>query len=114
MLVDEAAKLPAKRWAIDRARTTSTASRAVASFKALLKASRPDVEFVAEQWPALGKLEAASTVQAILAARPEAIFNVDLRRRPAAAGAGGQPARAVPDACRSSACCRASPSTSTC
>ena len=29
---------------------------AVASFKALLKAKRPDVEFVAEQWPALAKL----------------------------------------------------------
>jgi branched-chain amino acid transport system substrate-binding protein len=49
---------------------------AVASFKALLKAARPDVEFVAEQWPALNKLEAGSTLQAVLAARPEAIFNV--------------------------------------
>jgi len=49
---------------------------AVSSFKALLKAARPDVEFVAEQWPALNKLEAGSTLQAVLAARPEAIFNV--------------------------------------
>ena len=75
MLVDEAAKLPAKRWAII-APNYEYGQSAVASFKALLKARRPDVEFVAEQWPALGKLEAASTVQAILAARPEAIFNV--------------------------------------
>jgi ABC-type branched-subunit amino acid transport system substrate-binding protein len=75
MLVEEAAKLPAKRWAII-APNYEYGQSAVASFKALLKARRPDVEFVAEQWPALGKLEAASTVQAIIAARPEAIFNV--------------------------------------
>jgi branched-chain amino acid transport system substrate-binding protein len=49
---------------------------AVASFKALLKAKRPDVEFVEEQWPALGKLEAGATIQALAAAKPDAIFNV--------------------------------------
>ncbi|MEF9943620.1 MAG: ABC transporter substrate-binding protein [Burkholderiaceae bacterium] len=75
MLVEEAAKLPAKRWAII-APNYEYGQSAVASFKALLKARRPDVEFVAEQWPALGKLEAGSTVQAIVAARPDAIFNV--------------------------------------
>lgn len=75
MLVDEAAKLPAKRWAII-APNYEYGQSAAASFKALLKAKRPDVEFVAEQWPALGKLEAGATVQAIVAARPEAIFNV--------------------------------------
>ena len=75
MLVEEAAKLPAKRWAII-APNYEYGQSAVASFRALLKAARPDVEFVAEQWPALGKLEAGSTVQAILAARPEAVFNV--------------------------------------
>ncbi len=75
MLVDEAAKLPAKRW-VSIAPNYEYGQSAVASFKALLKARRPDVEFVAEQWPALNKLEAGSTVQAVLAARPEAIFNV--------------------------------------
>jgi branched-chain amino acid transport system substrate-binding protein len=75
MLVDEAAQLPAKRWAIV-APNYEYGQSAVASFKALLTARRPDVEFVAEQWPALGKLEAAATVQALIAARPEAIFNV--------------------------------------
>src|SRR5512143_1989839 len=75
MLVEEAVRLPAKRWAII-APNYEYGQSAVTSFKALLKARRPDVDFVAEQWPALGKLEAASTVQAILAARPEAIFNV--------------------------------------
>jgi branched-chain amino acid transport system substrate-binding protein len=75
MLVEEAAKLPAKRW-VTIAPNYEYGQSAVASFKALLKAARPDVEFVAEQWPALNKLEAGSTLQAVLAARPEAIFNV--------------------------------------
>lgn len=74
MMVDEAAKLPAKRWAT-LAPNYEYGQSAVASFKAALKAKRPDVEFVVEQWPALGKLEAGATVQALLAARPDAIFN---------------------------------------
>lgn len=75
MLVEEAARLPAKRW-VTIAPNYEYGQSAVASFKALLKSKRPDVEFVAEQWPAQGKLEAGSTVQAVIAARPEAIFNV--------------------------------------
>jgi branched-chain amino acid transport system substrate-binding protein len=75
MLVDEAAKLPAKRW-VTIAPNYEYGQSAVASFKALLSARRPDVQFVAEQWPALNKLEAGSTLQAVLSARPEAIFNV--------------------------------------
>jgi branched-chain amino acid transport system substrate-binding protein len=75
MLVEEAAKLPAKRWATV-APNYEYGQSAVASFRALLKARRPDVEFVAEQWPALGKLEAGATAQALAAAKPEAIFNV--------------------------------------
>jgi branched-chain amino acid transport system substrate-binding protein len=75
MLVEEAAKLPAKRWATV-APNYEYGQSAVASFKELLKAKRPDVEFVAEQWPALGKLEAGATVQALAAAKPDAIFNV--------------------------------------
>lgn len=74
VLVDEAAKLPAKRWATI-APNYEYGQSAVASFKAALKAKRPDVEFVSEQWPALGKLEGGSTVQALLAAKPDAIFN---------------------------------------
>lgn len=75
MLVEEAAKLPAKRWATI-APNYEYGQSAVASFKELLKARRPDVEFVAEQWPVLGKLDAGSTLQAVTAARPDAIFNV--------------------------------------
>lgn len=75
MLVEEAAKLPARRWATI-APNYEYGQSAVANFRELLKAKRPDVEFVAEQWPALGKLEAGATVQALAGARPDAIFNV--------------------------------------
>ena len=75
ILADEIAKHPAKRWATI-APNFEYGQSAVGSFKQILKAKRPDVEFVAEQWPALGKLDAGSTVQALLAASPEAIMNV--------------------------------------
>ena len=45
-------------------------------FKELLRRRSPDVEFVAEQFPALGRIDAGATVQALAAAKPEAIFNV--------------------------------------
>jgi branched-chain amino acid transport system substrate-binding protein len=75
MLVEEAAKMPARRWATI-APNYEYGQSAVASFKELLKAKRPDVEFVGEQWPALGKLEAGTALQATMQARPDAIFNV--------------------------------------
>jgi len=75
MLVEEAAKLPAKRWATV-APNYEYGQSAVTWFKQLLKEKRPDVEFVAEQWPAQGKLEAGPTVQALAASSPDAIFNV--------------------------------------
>ena len=37
--------------------------------------ARPDAQFVAEQFPALGRIDAGATVQALLAANPDAIFN---------------------------------------
>jgi branched-chain amino acid transport system substrate-binding protein len=75
MVVDAAAKLPAKRWATI-ADNYELGQVAVAAFKAQLKAKRPDVEFVGEQWPALGKLEAGSSVEALAATKPDAIFNM--------------------------------------
>lgn len=75
MLVAEAAKLPAKRWATI-APNYKYGQDAVAAFKALLKAKRPDIEWVAEQWPAFGKIDAAAEVQALERAKPEAIYNV--------------------------------------
>ena len=75
MLVPEAAKLKKKRWAVVYPNYEYGQS-AVAAFKELLKAAQPDVEFVAEQAPPLGKLDAGSVVQALADAKPDAIFNV--------------------------------------
>ena len=75
MLAAEAAKLPAKRWATI-APNYKYGQDAVATFKALLQARRPDVEFVAEQWPALFKIDAGAEVQALSNANPDAIYNV--------------------------------------
>jgi branched-chain amino acid transport system substrate-binding protein len=75
MLVPEAAKLKKKRWAIVYPNYEYGQS-AVAAFKELLKAAQPDVEFVVEQAPPLGKLDAGSVVQALADAKPDAIFNV--------------------------------------
>ena len=75
MLVPEAAKLKKKRWALVYPNYEYGQS-AVASFKELLKAAQPDVEFVADQATPLGKLDAGSTTQALADAKPDAIFNV--------------------------------------
>jgi branched-chain amino acid transport system substrate-binding protein len=42
----------------------------------LLKKAQPDVEFVTEQAPPLGKIDAGAVAQAIDDAKPDAIFNV--------------------------------------
>ena len=75
MLVEDAAKLPAKRW-VTVAPNYEYGQSAVRWFKQLLQARRPDVEFVGEQWPALGRIDAGATVQALAQPRPDAIFNV--------------------------------------
>ena len=75
MLVPDAAKLKAKRWATISPNYEYGQS-AVKWFKQLLTKARPDVEFIAEQWPALGKIDAAATVEAIARVKPDAIFNV--------------------------------------
>ncbi len=49
---------------------------AVATFKRLLKAAQPDVEFVAEQATPLGNVDAGAVTQALADAKPDAIFNV--------------------------------------
>ena len=75
MLVPEAAKLKKKRWAIVYPNYEYGQS-AAATFKQLLKAAQPDVEFVAEQAPALGKIDAGAVTQALADAKPDALFNV--------------------------------------
>jgi branched-chain amino acid transport system substrate-binding protein len=83
MLVPEAAKLKKKRWAIVIPNYEYGQS-AAASFKKLLTRAQPGVEFVAEQAPPLGKIDAGALVQALLEAQPEAIFSalfaVDLQK----------------------------------
>jgi branched-chain amino acid transport system substrate-binding protein len=76
MLADAAAKLPAKRWATI-APNYEYGQSAVGVFKKLLSAKRPDIEWVGEQWPPQGKIDAGPVVQAIAAAKPDAILNVE-------------------------------------
>ncbi|MFC0409882.1 ABC transporter substrate-binding protein [Roseomonas elaeocarpi] len=75
ILAEEAAKVPAHRWALV-APNYEYGQSAVKWFRQFLQARRPEVEFVTEQWPALGRIDAGPTVQAIEAAKPDAIFNV--------------------------------------
>jgi branched-chain amino acid transport system substrate-binding protein len=74
MLVPEAAKLKKQRWAIVYPNYEYGQS-ATASFKRLLSQAQPGVQFVAEQAPALGKIEAGAVVQALADAKPDAIFS---------------------------------------
>src|ERR1700753_4123955 len=75
MLVEQAAKLPAKRWATI-APNYEYGQSAVAVFKELMSKKRPDIQWVDEQWPPQGKIDAGPVVQATAAANPEAILNV--------------------------------------
>jgi branched-chain amino acid transport system substrate-binding protein len=74
-VVDEAAKAKKKRWAVVYP-NYEYGQAAVATFKAAMKKAQPDVEFVAEQAPPFGKLDAGAVVQALEDAKPDAIFNV--------------------------------------
>jgi branched-chain amino acid transport system substrate-binding protein len=75
ILAEEAAKLPAKRW-VTVSPNYEFGQSGVKWFKQLLSARRPDVQFVGEQWPALGRVDAGATVQALEQMKPDAIFNV--------------------------------------
>ncbi len=75
MLLEDAAKLPAKRWATV-APNYEYGQSAVKWFKKLMAQKRPDVQFVGEQWPALGHMDAGPTVEALLELKPDGIFNV--------------------------------------
>jgi branched-chain amino acid transport system substrate-binding protein len=74
MLVPEAAKLKKRRWAIVYPNYEYGQS-ATASFKKLLSEAQPGVQFVAEQAPALGKIDAGAVAQALAEAKPDAIFS---------------------------------------
>jgi branched-chain amino acid transport system substrate-binding protein len=74
MLAEEAAKMPAKRWATV-APNYEYGKSAVSAFKEIMEQKRPDIEWLAEQWPTLNKIDAGPTVQALAQVKPEAIFN---------------------------------------
>lgn len=75
MLAEEAAKTDAIRYATI-APNYAYGKDAVAAFKETLTALKPEVEFVAEQWPPLFNIDAAAEVQALERAKPDAIYNV--------------------------------------
>jgi branched-chain amino acid transport system substrate-binding protein len=74
MLIPDAAKLNKKRWAIVYPNYEYGQS-ATAAFKKLLTAKQPGVEFVAEQAPPLGRIDAGAVAQALADAKPDAIFS---------------------------------------
>jgi branched-chain amino acid transport system substrate-binding protein len=74
MLLPDAVAANKKRWAIVYP-NYEYGQTAAATFKEMLKARQPDVEFVAEQAPPLGKLDAGAVAQALADAKPDAIFN---------------------------------------
>lgn len=75
MLAEQAAASGAKTFATI-APNYAYGKDAVAAFKGELLKLNPDAEFVAEQWPALFKIDAGAEAQAIERAKPDAIFNV--------------------------------------
>jgi len=75
MLMPDAIAAKKKRWALVYPNFEYGQS-AVAAFKSMLTKAQPDVEFVTEQAPPLGKVDAGAVVQAIDDAKPDAIFNV--------------------------------------
>ena len=75
MLMPAAIAAKKKKWAIVYPNFEYGQS-AAENFKTLLKQAQPDVEFVTEQAPPLGKIDAGAVAQAIDDAKPDAIFNV--------------------------------------
>jgi len=75
MLVEAVKDKPVTRWAIV-APNYEYGQSAAANFKRLIKEANPRAEIVAEQYPALGRVDAGATVNALAQARPDAIFNV--------------------------------------
>ncbi len=75
MLMPAATGFKKKRWALVYPNFEYGQS-AAENFKTLMKKAQPDVEFVTEQAPPLGKIDAGAVAQAIDDAKPDAIFNV--------------------------------------
>jgi branched-chain amino acid transport system substrate-binding protein len=75
MLLPAALEAKKKKWALVYP-NFEYGQAAAEAFKTLMKKAQPDVEFVTEQAPPLGKVDAGAVAQAIDDAKPDAIFNV--------------------------------------
>ncbi len=75
MLVEAAKIKGVKTWALV-APNYEYGQSAIANFKKLMSAAVPGVQFVAEQFPALGKIDAGATVGALGQAKADGLFNV--------------------------------------
>ena len=75
MLLPDALAAKKKRWALVYPNFEYGQS-AAAAFKEMMKAKQPDVEFVTEQAPPLGKIDAGAVAQAIDDAKPDAILSL--------------------------------------
>ena len=74
MLIPDAVKLNKMKWAIVYPNYEYGQS-ATASFKKLMTKAQPGMQFVGEQAPPLGKIDAGAVVQALVDAKPDAIFS---------------------------------------
>jgi branched-chain amino acid transport system substrate-binding protein len=74
MLIPEAAKLNKQRWAIVYPNYEYGQS-ATQSFKELLSKAQPGAQFVGEQAPPLGKIDAGAVAAALAEMKPDAIFS---------------------------------------
>ena len=74
MLIPDAVKLKKVKWAIVYPNYEYGQS-ATLWFKKLLQQKQPGVQFVTEQAPALGKIDAGAVVQALMDSKPDAIFS---------------------------------------
>ncbi|MCO4054780.1 MAG: ABC transporter substrate-binding protein [Bosea sp.] len=75
MLVEAVKARGIKRWAIV-APNYEYGQSAAANFRKLMAEATPGFEVVAEQFPALGRIDAGATVGALAQSRPDGIFNV--------------------------------------
>jgi branched-chain amino acid transport system substrate-binding protein len=75
MLIPHAVAAKKKRWALIYPNFEYGQS-AASWFKAMMQKAQPDVEFVSEQAPPLGRVDAGAVAQAIDDAKPDGVFNV--------------------------------------
>jgi branched-chain amino acid transport system substrate-binding protein len=75
MLVEAVKARGVKRWAIV-APNYEYGQSAAANFKRLIALATPNAQIIAEQYPALGKLDAGATTAALENVKPDGIFNV--------------------------------------